>query len=175
MKVIFVALVLLFASAAHADDAIANISVHSDNFSLSFDYDEPTNTVLPGTTTFDFSGPLQGTQFTLATAGQIFNWYDANGDNIELGLFDYAREFAQLQGIEIDQFPAVGTYPGYLVADTCSQTPDACWFSLGSGFSECIGGSVVITDPPSPTPEPTSLVLLALGVMGLFALKLKTA
>ena len=161
-----VALFSLFAIPAHADnpsgDTIVQISgnldfqqefianpvpdIVSEQFTESYQLDETTDTLVPGSMTFTDSGtfgPLSLSSFSPKTV----DWSDAAGDIVQVTFFE-----------DFNPLPLPGDPGEFFIAQA---NPSEATFP---------GGRITVTAVPEPGP----LLLLAIGLFGLVALKLKT-
>lgn len=156
------ALFALFAIPAHADnpssDTIVQVSgsfteqytgsgTVGEQFSESYQLDETTDTLVPGSMTFNDSGqfgPLSLSYFS----PKVVDWNDAAGDQVQVTFYE-------------DFNPQIQPGDG-----------GAFWLygAVNPILNDWPGGVTV-----SAVPEPSGLVLLGVGLLGLISLKLKAA
>jgi len=174
VKPILAVFVLLFASvAARADSIITitatDVTIGAVTLDMSTSFDTTIGQLVSNSTSIGFLGNQAfGAGFSfffVSPDGTLFDWTDAAGDFLQ---FDPHNE----EGENANLFPQIGDYPVWIVDVDCRSA--ACEEVVGLGFNG-ESGTLVVTDPIATTPEPGVLVLLALGVMGLVALKLKTS
>jgi PEP-CTERM motif-containing protein len=167
MRYVILALALLVAIPAHADSVITvtatDVALGFATLDASFNFDVTTQQLVPGSASIDFRGSNLGSQFTnflSANGGELMDFTDAQGDFLQ---FDPA-DIGGLGGTDL--FPALGSYITAMIDVQCATGLDECATTAGMGFTNGMSGTLVVTDPPS-VPEPASLGLLALGLLGL--------
>jgi hypothetical protein len=163
---VLVVAALLFAIPAHADgssgDTIMQISGSFtgpvESFSESYQLDETTQTLVPGSMQFSGSGEF-GALSLFQFSPKTVDWNDAAGDQVQVTFYEDLNPLPQPDS------PA----EFWLYSPTIRLIGD-----------DWPGGTITISNvpaftPAALTPEPASLALLALGLTGLVALKLKAA
>jgi hypothetical protein len=112
-----------------------------DTLNLSFELDATTRTILPGTISIAFSGPVSVPPFVFTLAvwpsfnnNALFDFEDAASSELDVGVNDFGN--AQFPDIT---FPAVGDYSytldhlGSVVSVTCAPSDSACSDGLAVG------------------------------------------
>jgi len=118
-----------------------------ESFNVSYEFDETTGTLVPGSMSFGSSGnmgPLTLTQFSFSSV----MWMDPAGDDVQLSFQEC--------------FCVNGNY--FLGTETDDEQ---FWIDDYGSYI----GDVTITDPPSVgTPEPSTYAMLIAGIVALIAL-----
>lgn len=153
----------LFAFPAYADgssgDTIVQISGSfteqftglgsvAETFSESYQLDETTQTLVPGSMTFSDTGMFGALSLSYFSSKSVV-WSDPNGNLVQVTFYE-----------DVNPQPQPGS-PAEFWLFGASILVDDDW----------PGGIITITDVPAATPEPKSLALLAIGLLGLVLLK----
>jgi len=167
LKLVVVAGLLGASSQSRADTLLTitgtGIVLGSDTLNFSIPFDLTKMKELHGAV-FSFASGFDGNlRFDASRSGpDLFNFYDKTGDHLQIGESDYFR--TAYPGYN---FPDLGIYPARLVNFECF-TCSAGYL----GFNNGTLGFVSITDPPDPTPEPMTIVLICCGLLYFLVLRL---
>jgi hypothetical protein len=162
--------VLMFIPAARADSVstftATNIVIPgldgNETVNVTLQWDDTTNSLVPGTMDLSTAGPLSGFVLTFVDPeGTLFNWTTSGGEVLQI---DGNNEGSSTAG----PLPNPGTYSPALLDITC--IPTAC---LSDGFSAgcnaCqigISGTFIVTEAVQ-APEPPILAMMLLGILPL--------
>jgi|HubBroStandDraft_6_1064221.scaffolds.fasta_scaffold32082_2 hypothetical protein len=157
-------LCLLLVPAALADGGditvtASNVVIGPETVSLQVNWDPGTDSFTPGTTQYiSTNGPLGLFTWDGVGGNQSFNWIDSSGD-----VLDISNNNEPEPNIT---FPQAGIYNAGYVVISC--VTEACAFDMGGdSYVGGSSGSLVVTNAPAVTPEPSTLLLLTGGLFGL--------
>jgi PEP-CTERM motif len=130
----------------------------TENVSIAFNWDVTNSTPVLGTMSVISSGTL-GTfvfgSYGSVSGGEGFEWTNLAQDNVGVNTCGY----------DCNMFPSVGTYNINDLTMICNGL-DTC-YQLGFNQVHPTGTFTVSEVPISPVPEPSSLVLLIIGLCGI--------
>jgi hypothetical protein len=165
--------VLIFIPAARADSVstftATNVVIPggdgNETINVTFQFDDTTGTLVPGTMNLSTTGPLSGFVLTfVASEGDLFNWTSPGGELLQI---DGNNEGSSTAG----PLPDPGTYSTALLDIACLETTceNDGFTNGGDGSQQGVSGTFIVTVAETPEPGTWSMLLAGIALVGLFS------